>query len=55
MLALLFTVRFAVNENFDLVSRNGSRSFVVYESEDLINWNVMLTPPVVDESAGNVW
>ena len=46
----------AVNENFDLVSRNGSRSFVVFESKDLINWSSSrLTPPLVDESAGNVW
>ncbi|KAN0064711.1 hypothetical protein ACQY0O_002344 [Thecaphora frezii] len=44
------------NGDFNIASRNGSRSIVVWESTDLANWSEpRLSPALVDKSAGNVW
>ncbi|EPQ29444.1 uncharacterized protein PFL1_03199 [Pseudozyma flocculosa PF-1] len=46
----------AFGNDFNAASRNGSRSMVIWESNDLANWTgPRLTPPLVDESAGNAW
>ncbi|KAF2217763.1 glycoside hydrolase family 43 protein [Cercospora zeae-maydis SCOH1-5] len=44
------------DEDFNEATRFGSRSIVVWESEDLATWSeARLTDPIVDVSAGNVW
>jgi hypothetical protein len=46
----------AFKEDFNVASRFGSRSIVIWESIDLVNWSEpRLTEPLVDPSAGNVW
>ena len=42
--------------DFNTATRFGSRSIVVWESSDLVNWSApRLTPALVPESAGNAW
>lgn len=46
----------AFKEDFNEATRFGSRSIVVWESSDLVNWSEpTLTPPIVDVTAGNAW
>lgn len=45
-----------IGGNFDQATRFGSRSIVIWESHDLVNWGEpRLSAPLVNGSAGNVW
>lgn len=43
------------NGNWDQVQRNGSRSIVVWESADLVNWSAPRLARVSPDTAGNTW
>lgn len=46
----------AFKEDFNEATRFGSRSIVVWESTDLVNWDgPTLTSPIVSVQAGNAW
>ena len=46
----------AFDNNFDDASRFGSRSMVIWESNDLANWSApRLSNPLVNASAGSAW
>lgn len=43
------------NGNWDASQRTGSRSIVIWESSDLINWSAPRLQQIADSTAGNVW
>ncbi|MEV0197059.1 glycoside hydrolase family 43 protein [Nonomuraea sp. NPDC050691] len=43
------------NGNWDQVQRTGSKSIVVWESTDLVNWSVPRLARVSPDTAGNTW
>ena len=43
------------NGNWDASQRTGSRSIVIWESPDLVNWSAPRLQVVADATAGNVW
>lgn len=43
-------------QDFNAATRFGSRSIVIWESDDLVNWSEpRLSAPLVNSSAGNAW
>ncbi len=43
------------NNNWDLAQRQGSRSIMVWESVDLVNWSEQRMVEIAPENAGNTW